>query len=245
MPPTILYTGTRAPSPPPGAHLIHVPMLRVELAALTETPLRGWLQASPCALVCYSRNAVRALARSGLLAEGGARARHQLWCVGEKTAALASRELPGLLIHTPPSHAQRFEGLAEAMRRAPALPGHVVALELEGKPRPLAGALVGRDLRVDAVVAYATHTADEIDWDQALGAAHEVDWIVVTSPRGARALARLRVGRARMTRARIAAIGPTTAAACHELGIPPALVPLEPNVSALLATLARGPDVID
>ena len=61
------------------------------------------------------------------------------------------------------------------------------------------------------------------------------DWVIVTSANGARELARRRIGRL----PRIAAIGPGTAAALADEGIPVALVPAVSTQEGLLAELPR------
>jgi uroporphyrinogen-III synthase len=61
------------------------------------------------------------------------------------------------------------------------------------------------------------------------------DWVVVTSPFGARELLR----RARGTLPKVAAIGPGTAAALAERGVEPALVPAVSTQEGLLAALPR------
>ena len=63
------------------------------------------------------------------------------------------------------------------------------------------------------------------------------DWVVVTSPFGARELLR----RARGTLPTVAAIGPGTAAALAERGVEPALVPSVSTQEGLLAALPRPP----
>jgi uroporphyrinogen-III synthase len=62
------------------------------------------------------------------------------------------------------------------------------------------------------------------------------DWVVVTSPNGARELARRRHGRL----SRVAAIGPGTAAALAEVGIAPDLVPAVSTQEGLLDELPRA-----
>jgi uroporphyrinogen III methyltransferase / synthase len=63
------------------------------------------------------------------------------------------------------------------------------------------------------------------------------DWVVVTSPRGARELAARRRGNL----PRVAAIGPGTAAALRENGIEPALVPRVSTQEGLVAELPDPP----
>ncbi len=61
------------------------------------------------------------------------------------------------------------------------------------------------------------------------------DWVVVTSPNGAAALAR----RLTVSPRQLAAIGPGTAAALRERGLEPVLVPRESTQEGLLAELPR------
>jgi uroporphyrinogen-III synthase len=63
------------------------------------------------------------------------------------------------------------------------------------------------------------------------------DWVVVTSPRGARELAARRRGEL----PRLAAIGPGTAAALREHGIDPSLVPRVSTQEGLVAELPDPP----
>ena len=66
---------------------------------------------------------------------------------------------------------------------------------------------------------------------------HGYDWVIVTSPFGARELLR----RARGTLPPVAAIGPGTAAALAEGGVEAALVPAVSTQEGLLAELPRPP----
>lgn len=61
------------------------------------------------------------------------------------------------------------------------------------------------------------------------------DWVIVTSPNGARELAR----RARGVLPKVAAVGPGTAETLRELGIEPAFVPRVSNQDGLLAEFPR------
>ena len=63
------------------------------------------------------------------------------------------------------------------------------------------------------------------------------DWVVVTSPRGAHELARRRRG----DLARLAAIGPGTAAALREHGLEPTVVPQVSTQEGLVAELPQPP----
>jgi uroporphyrinogen-III synthase len=62
------------------------------------------------------------------------------------------------------------------------------------------------------------------------------DWVIVTSPNGAREL----VGRARGLWPKVAAVGPGTAEALREEGIEPALVPRVSSQDGLLAEFPRS-----
>jgi uroporphyrinogen-III synthase len=61
------------------------------------------------------------------------------------------------------------------------------------------------------------------------------DWVIVTSPNGARAL----VSRARGRLPRVAAVGPGTAESLRELGVEPAFVPSVSSQDGLLAEFPR------
>jgi uroporphyrinogen-III synthase len=61
------------------------------------------------------------------------------------------------------------------------------------------------------------------------------DWVIVTSPNGARAL----VSRARGQLPRVAAVGPGTAESLRELGVEPAFVPSVSSQDGLLAEFPR------
>ena len=63
------------------------------------------------------------------------------------------------------------------------------------------------------------------------------DWVVVTSPNGARELVR----RVRGRLARVAAVGPGTAETLRELGVEPAFVPRVSSQDGLLAEFPRPP----
>ena len=61
------------------------------------------------------------------------------------------------------------------------------------------------------------------------------DWVIVTSPNGAREL----VSRASGALPKVAAVGPGTAEALHELGVEPAFVPRVSSQDGLLAEFPR------
>ena len=63
------------------------------------------------------------------------------------------------------------------------------------------------------------------------------DWVIVTSPNGAREL----VSRARGELPKVAAVGPGTAETLRELGVEPAFVPRVSSQDGLLAEFPRAP----
>jgi uroporphyrinogen-III synthase len=86
---------------------------------------------------------------------------------------------------------------------------------------------LGHDVEVCPLIAIDPIGPAEVD-------VSGYDWVIVTSPRGARELARRMRGRAR----RVAAIGQATAAALPQ---PPELVPAVSTQEGLLAELPRPP----
>jgi uroporphyrinogen-III synthase len=104
------------------------------------------------------------------------------------------------------------------------------------RPRELAGPLVERleGLGLEAVLCPLIELEPigppEVD-------VTSFDWVVVTSPRGARELA----GRRRGALPRVAAVGPGTAAALRENGIEPALIPRVSTQEGLVAELPDPP----
>lgn len=102
------------------------------------------------------------------------------------------------------------------------------------RPEAQAGELVarlgalGHDVIVCPLIAIEPVGPDRVDVDG-------YEWVVVTSPNGARELARRARGRPR----RIAAIGPGTAAELEANGLDPDLVPAVSTQEGLLAELPR------
>jgi uroporphyrinogen-III synthase len=102
------------------------------------------------------------------------------------------------------------------------------------RPRGQAGPLVerleqlGHEVAVSPLIEIEPIGPEEID-------VAGYDWVVVTSANGANQLARRRRG----DPARIAAVGPATAAALAERGLPVHLVPRSSSQEGLLAELPR------
>lgn len=178
--------------------------------------------------VFTSPNGVRAVA-------DGARRWPRLAAVGTATATALERA--GLAVAFRPSEA-RGAVLGEEL---PIEPGERVLLLRSDIARPeLPGALRRRGALVDEVAVYRTlprsEPAPEIR--RALEDA-EIDAIVLTSPSSARGLvAACGSEPAVYARARIVAIGPTTAEAVRELGLGVATEAAEPSDAGLVEALA-------
>ncbi|CAN0572315.1 unnamed protein product, partial [Laminaria digitata] len=234
--PRILYTGTRDPArfdaTPASAKITHAPMLRARSLDLVGTLAARWLEdrATDCGIVIYSRHALASLVESGVLEPGRA---IEVFCVGERTAERAREVLHGAMVHTAPADAQTFLGLARYLVERPALPSRLVSLGLSGRPRPLAQHLEAR-AGVEGIeqAAYETLARDDVS---ALPAPEKLDWVALTSPRTARAwrdlVLRLEDPEAQRAHLNLrrASIGPTTARACAEEGIPCELVADRPD----------------
>ena len=236
----ILYTGTRTPVMDDAAlsdvTLVHVPLLRVEELPVDVEAASQWLRL-PCAVVVVSGHGARVFARypqlTGLLTPA-----HVLWAVGARTAARldgivqAQREGEGVpRVRVPDEEAQHFEGLCEAMRAAGDTPRRLLLFGLEGSPRTLREAMPAYDAL--ELEAYGTRPTPPEQVAEATGA-QAWDWIVLTSPRGVSALVEAARLAPALTTARMAAIGPTTAAALRDAGLPVDHVPDAPDVRALL-----------
>jgi len=101
------------------------------------------------------------------------------------------------------------------------------------RPRDQAGPLVGRLEALGLeVVECPLIEIEPLDGPVEAGG---YDWVIVTSPNGARELMR----RARGRLPRIAAVGPGTAEALRELGVEPAFVPRVSSQDGLLAEFPR------
>jgi uroporphyrinogen-III synthase len=203
----------------------------------------GELLGGPCAVVLYSRHAVRAAERLGLLELLDER--HSLWAVGDKTAAAlgAATDLP---VETPDE--QRFAGLREALARADTLPESVVSLSLRGKLRDLAPVLAPRGVAFVDLPVYVTEPAPLDDLAAQL-ADFDPHWLAFTSPRGVEVFYEAlegpggeqrperRVVSSRRTRR--AAIGPSTASALEERGLAVHAVPPAPGVAEMLSLIVE------
>jgi len=231
-----VYTGTRAPDDPPeGLRLRHVPLLAARPVDIDEQRIAE-LAAEPAALLVYSRNAVRALAESGAERLLGELDRHLWWAVGRKTAeALAER----FDVDARVPDRQNFEGLREALADAE-LPDRVVALSLEGTHRDIEPARADRSIAFEDVSVYRT---GPVDYSPPFDPFRAADWLMFASPRAVEVFAEL--DRAHdpgphAEHTRIAAIGPTTAAALRDNELAPDYVPDEPSLDAMMAAIASS-----
>ncbi len=134
-------------------------------------------------------------------------------------------------IKSPAQGQSSATGPAEAAREKPPLAGRRIAIT---RPRRQAAALAQRlealGARVVALPAIAIEPVDDTSQlDAALGELATYDWIVFTSANGVRAFERrLQANMLDWTarqRARVAAIGPATAAALQACGVTADLVP--------------------
>lgn len=241
----ILFTGTRLPaSLPEAAAITHAPMLKTELIDLERSDFwREAARASSYELVFYSVNGVRSVLQHTPTQQPPLPAR--VWCVGDATAALAREHFQHVVV-APPNN-QTFEGLAAQMCSQPDLAQTILVAGLEGKQRPLAERLSKRPEGV-SVLDYAAYRTIQSGDGAALihGLEAGQDWIVFTSPRGVRAAARLLAHHAGPWSlvsdlgARIASIGPTTAAALESIGARVDKIAEAPDTGALIEALCAG-----
>jgi len=227
-----------------GAETVRVPMIRLAPAA-DSGPLDAALDALDRydAIVFTSANAVRytaaRAAQRGLALEtAGAR----VVCVGPATARAALEA--GLSVHRVPSQRHDAEGVLETLRAAGGLRGQRILLPRSDLARDLLpDGLRAEGARVDDVVAYGNEPAEvDVAALREQLRAGRLDALTFASPSAARRFADLLDGPARVAaaRCRIAAIGPVTARALAEVGLPADLVAPAATPAALVAALAAA-----
>ena len=229
----VVYTGTREPSETPeNIDLWHMPMLEVEPIEVSRERLER-LTRRHAGLVVYSKNAVRALRRTGAAQALAPFDRHTWWSVGEKTANFLHREF-GVAAHHPST--QNFEGLKRELATAE-LPDSVVAFSLEGKDRDLQPVLKERGISFEDLPVYRTVP---VTYQAPERRVRGGDWLVFTSPRGVRTFYEMNgsILGGETAEFRVAAIGPKTAEALADFDIEPTFVPDEPSRRAILAAIA-------
>jgi uroporphyrinogen-III synthase len=190
-------------------------------------------------LVFYSPNSVEILAESGALA-GLNLSQKIAWAVGERTAA-ALAECFGFNARFPDD--QQFRGLLDEFHKTPPKQP-LIAFGLEGSPRSLIGAAPGQFAAASAgdvheISVYQTTPKRHPDLGGLLST-EDVAWIAFTSPRGVAALVS-QVALDDLRGLRIAAIGPTTAAALRRLGLKVDLVMDTPDRNLMMKIIAAGP----
>lgn len=196
-----------------GLEVVRQPLIQTQVLQADLKPLsdcRWWLFTSVVA--------VRAL-----LALGGSLKGRSLGAVGQATRQ-ALEEAGGRVDLVSPD--ETAEGLAEAFLAQ--RPFGFVGLPQGNRARPvLAQRLREAGYVVHSVVVYQTQTRP---WPKDLPAP---DLVLLTSPSGVEALPESVGGQAHLL-----ALGPTTAAALSERGLPYTLVP-RPSVEAVLETIER------
>lgn len=204
-----------------GVEVVELPAIAVEPtgAALPDLAAYAWV-------VFTSANGVRTAKHDGPWPRVAA--------VGASTASAAAQA--GLTVAFRPSEPRGAVLGAEL----PVDPGDRVLLLRSDLARPeLPAALRARGATVDEVVVYRTvprvepapAIADE------LRGGH-IEAVLVASPSAARGLANA-CGTAFHERTRVVAIGPTTAAAAHDVGLPVHAIADEPSADGLLAAIWR------
>lgn len=190
------------------------------------------------ALIATSRNGVRALAQSPLLA---AAAVLPIYAVGPGTAGTAmalgfSQVLQG------PRDARALVGfIAE---HADVNAGSLIYLAGERKAVDVGGELRHLGFHVQEPVVYSVVTAEQLGAPLvARFEAGEVDGVLLLSAQTARTYARLMLGcglRGKLQQTMHYCLSVEVAKALEILGGPPSSVPSQPNLKALLTLVARG-----
>ncbi|MFU8805999.1 MAG: uroporphyrinogen-III synthase, partial [Bradymonadaceae bacterium] len=205
----ILYTGTRPPDHDGRAAVIHLPMLAARPIAFDIDRLRMSLE-TPATFVFYSRHSARIIVESKLF-EGSDLSAHKFWAVGQKTAAYLEAHLNISVSSPRPEH---FQALAQDLEKSTAN-GVIRAFSLAGSSRDLEPVANAHGVAFEEVPVYETtrHIGDD---PLTVLARERPRWIALTSPRGVDALVDALMddpGLEALEGRRLAAIGPTTAAA--------------------------------
>ncbi len=177
------------------------------------------------------RSFLAALSGAGDTGEGASRLR--LFAVGRATAEALAKA--GLHVEDLPA-LKRGEGLAALLkeRLSPGLRG--IAIGPDPPDGELLAALGASGLSVQAIAAYRTVPGADPAEAQKLAAHGPPDAALFYSPSAVRGtLAAIEA--AVLRRSRIVAVGPTTAKALREAGLPPAAVAAQPSDKDVVETL--------
>lgn len=231
----VLDTGTRSPEQvPQSLDVRHQPALLRRPLEVDEALIAD-LFSQRHHIVFYSRFAAQVVLDLNVIATD---ADHQLWAVGQKTAALLGDHFK------PPigvPEDERFSGLRRLLSQCDeALP--IAAFGLQGKPRDLDP--VARDWGVGftAISVYESVAASPDEICEAFDS-HRPHWLTVTSSRGIHSIADA-MGAAKLQRLqslselRVAAIGPSTAQSIRDYEIAVDLVSDSPDREGLLEAIA-------
>jgi uroporphyrinogen III methyltransferase/synthase len=226
-----------------GAEARVVPMIRIEPAGDAAEIAAVLARLDDYDAVLFaSSNAVRELARRAAelgVPLGGRRPSYL--CVGPATARAALQA--GLPVAASPEERFDAEGLFEALQdRLPVAGRRFLLPRAEGGREALAARIAAAGGRADALVLYrsAPPDADPAALRAAL-VAGEFDTLGFASPSAARNFAALLDAEAREAAGRctVAAIGPVTAEALAQRGLPPDVVSPRAEGEALVAALAE------
>jgi len=221
-----------------GAQVLHVPLMELRppedprpLQAAAESIQRyKWVVfASPSAVEAL----MEALRESGMT-EWMARVR--IAVVGPRTARTV--EGYGLTVAAEPPEGTGV-ALYEAMRSVLEAEDEVLLPAAEEGRRELEDALREHGVRVTRVTAYRSQLAPLSPEARALLESSPPDVALFASPRTAETFLEA-VGRERLGTARLVAIGPTTASALTQLGLPVAAVAERPTPEALVEATIRA-----
>lgn len=223
-----------------GAHVRSLPAIAFEPPA-DDAPARSAVMAlARYDLVVFtSPTGVRAFGR---LAGGSIGSCPRVAAIGPATArALRELGIEPAVIATD----SRSEGLLHALRGIALSGRHVLVVRPEVARTVLPDALASRGARVDAVAFYRTVPAAEARVAATEIVAGRVDAVVFTSPSTLRCLLRAAEAAALPVRAALAgvarvAIGPVTATALADEGVPAAAVAHAPTPDAVAEAVTRA-----
>ena len=226
---TVLYTGTTPPQePPPGLHVVHAPAL-VRQALPFPTPTVEDLLQTPSHLLFYSQFAAE------LFLDHAAHCLldvHHFWAVGARTGALLE-DHTGIGAHVPGD--QSFQGLLRALEER-ATPAPLISFSLQGILRDFSPLAAQWGVAFHDIPIYESAPAPP----EALRDAFDElmpRWVAITSARGVDSLVDA-LGTEHLQTCHLAAIGPSTAARCDELGLPAQVVCETPDRRRLLDLIA-------